>query len=48
LNSKDNEEEKKVEDPEEATISHLSSFKLYKMGKEYMKTEGMRLCNKVY
>jgi len=48
LNSKDNSEEKKAEDPEEATISHLSSFKLYKMGKEYLKTEGLRLCNKAY
>jgi len=35
------------ETSEEASISHLKSYKLYVDAKEYIKTEGPRLCKKV-
>lgn len=46
-NNLGSDKEEKKENSDDESLSHLKSYRLLQIGKEYLKTEGLYLCNKV-
>jgi len=46
-NNLSSDKDEKNDNPDDESISHLKSYRLLQIGKEYLKTEGLYLCHKV-